>query len=461
MVSLTIRTAQQGTLQAAILGSDLVLASLPAEPVQIIHAAQALGFDVVVPASWGDELIAAGVLDELASRPPGPSILCACPNARRRIMAPGGELAPFLINTVSPPVAAARYLRAVHGSSPLLITFVGSCPGAQDESIDENLSPAQFLDLCAERGIVPVDQPRVFESTIPVDRRRHFSLPGGLPTVDAVALAQPGTDVISLDAGNVAFDIAQTIISGRVAILDTAPAVGCPCSGFVPNSDWSNGRAALLAHEPPRSATPVIDSRIDVELDLPGHGPLAPSFEENVPLSVVVGADLSRREAARPNAPQLDRVVSAEAPQPEVDLADDVYLAGAVREIESVWVDLAARSEPSSAEPASAEEEHPPQRVGATPAGAPAVRTPSGPLPRAYLMVRRGLRPSGEHTALASGSHATVRDGEGMAGNQSVEFRDEPAVAAPTPSPDDKREPRGTVDAVLDILSKAIRDVVP
>src|SRR5262245_12024153 len=98
----------------AIVGNDAVLAASPATAVQLIHACLALGFDLAVPASWGDELIATETLRQLERRVGEPAILCACPNVATRLLAAGSDLAPFLISLVAPPVAVARYLRALY-----------------------------------------------------------------------------------------------------------------------------------------------------------------------------------------------------------------------------------------------------------------------------------------------------------------------------------------------------------
>src|SRR3954452_4999807 len=70
----------------AIIGNDAVLAAAPATPVQLSHACLRRGFSVAVPASWGDELIAAEAMRKLASRDKGPAVMCVCPYARSRLL---------------------------------------------------------------------------------------------------------------------------------------------------------------------------------------------------------------------------------------------------------------------------------------------------------------------------------------------------------------------------------------
>src|SRR5689334_18226189 len=89
-----------------ILGNDAVLAARPATAVQLAHACRRAGFDAAVPASWGDELVAAESARQLRERGDGAAILCACPHVEARLLAPGPDLAPLLVPVVAPPVAA-------------------------------------------------------------------------------------------------------------------------------------------------------------------------------------------------------------------------------------------------------------------------------------------------------------------------------------------------------------------
>jgi hypothetical protein len=452
----------------------------------------ALGFELVVPASWGDELIASRVLDDLADRPPGTAIMCSCPQTRRRLLSSGSELSPFMLSTVPPPVAAARYLRATNGDRTVHATFIGSCPGADDPAITETIGPSQFLELCAARGVSLLDQPRVFESRLPTDRHRHYSLPGGLPTPEALRAVHPGAEVLSVDAGAFAVEVAQCIISGRNALLDVTAVTGCACGGLLGESNWSDGRDTLVALEPPRSAKPVLDPRVDVDLDPPGQNAPVPAYEESVPLSVVVGADLSsfgmdqlddlmtRSERAVVTDEAHDGLITDEPP---VD--SSARLPALAAELDFMWSesdseDLLAPAAPvpdqsnahvtrTRQEPVEPHDPGAHLRTG-TPTGTPSVRTPAGPLPRAYLMARRIVAASGEHRALSA---AQAGDRPSSDRTPDAGTRPDPVhVAAENAAEQPERTApaslagkqsaagRGPVDSVLDMLSKAIRDVV-
>jgi hypothetical protein len=162
-----IHHAVPSAVPIVVLGTDALLAALPATPVQLAHACIAAGFANVVPASWGDELIAAAVLRRLPQFGTGPAIQCSCPIVAHRLLTVGGDLRPVLLAFVPPPVAAARYVRTLAQPAHARITYVGSCPGAVDDSIDIRMTPASLLELLSERQISLIDQPRVFESVIP------------------------------------------------------------------------------------------------------------------------------------------------------------------------------------------------------------------------------------------------------------------------------------------------------
>src|SRR5512145_35531 len=99
-----------GPIYVAILGTDALLAARPVDAVQLSRACQSAGFDLVVPVSWGEEIIATHVGDRLASRGAATVVVSACPLVNRQVMATPMRAA--LLHTVPPPIATARYLRA-------------------------------------------------------------------------------------------------------------------------------------------------------------------------------------------------------------------------------------------------------------------------------------------------------------------------------------------------------------
>ena len=263
--------AQHGS-SIVVLGADTVLAALPATPVQLAHACRALGYDMAFPASWGDEIVASACLEQLAAFGSRPAILCACPHVTQRLTRSGTELAPYMITLAAPPVAAARYLRALYGERPVQITYAGSCPSATDPAIDVRISPEELFAAFSEHGIDPLEQPELFDSVLPPDRRRFYSEPGGAPNAERLAELDTGRTLVELrDAGpEFALDLAQRLLARQRDVIDLAPRLGCACSGVLVEGAAHGTREALTALEPPRSNGPVLDPaiRVDVALSL-------------------------------------------------------------------------------------------------------------------------------------------------------------------------------------------------
>lgn len=243
-----------------VLGTDTMLAALPASSVQVVHACRAAGYDVAIPASWGDELVADACLRELAGRGGTPAIQCSCPCVARRLTAGHGELERFLVPLDPPPIAAARYVRALYAESTVHVTYAGGCPGGANAAIDRHVAPRAFLAELAEQGISLGDQPAIFESILPPDRRRHRSLPGGVPTPEAL-LDECGRGLIEISAEAFTAELAEQLLEHRDVLIDVAPRLGCVCSGSVDAIGAGSARTVVAALEPPRSATPVVDPR--------------------------------------------------------------------------------------------------------------------------------------------------------------------------------------------------------
>lgn len=251
-----------------ILGTDTLLAALPATPVQLAHACLRAGFSNAIPASWGDELIAAAVLRRLPQFAGGPAIQCSCPIVAHRLLNVGGDLRPAMLGFVAPPVAIARYVRALSGSTPVRITYVGGCPGANDEAIDIRMRPDALLALLAERDIVIADQPRVFESILPPDRRRFRSQPGGVPTAELLRNEVDARTLVEVDGEDFVSELAQQLLTGKNVLIDAAPHLGCVCAGAVAGVAVKDARAGVVTLEPPRAMMPIVDESAAIDLDL-------------------------------------------------------------------------------------------------------------------------------------------------------------------------------------------------
>lgn len=274
---MTLAAAAPGSAQPSVpravpivvLGADALLAALPATPVQLAHACLRAGYASVIPASWGDELIAAAVLDRLARFGERPAIQCSCPFVAHRLLNVGADLRDALVPLVAPPVAVARYIRAMSKPLSTRITYVGACPGAVDESIDIRMAPAALLEMLAEREILVEEQPQIFESVIPPDRRRFRSQPGGLPAAEVLWNGPGARSVAEIEGDDLVTELAQHLLVDRNVLIDLAPRLGCVCSGASVSTKAAEARAAVMAIEPPRASAAVIDEGLSLDLDLP------------------------------------------------------------------------------------------------------------------------------------------------------------------------------------------------
>src|SRR5687768_16697244 len=249
-----------------ILGADALLASRPATAIQLWHACLAAGYDLAVPATWGDELIAAECLRAVGSHPEPVTVMCSCPLVARALGDGDADLSAHLVSLVAPPVATARYLRRVYGDRRVHLTYVGACPAAGDSAIDAWLTPAELLDRFTVNAIELNRQPQLFESVLPPDRRRHLSLPGGLPAPERAALLARPRQITEINDDDIVASIRRHLMSGTRALLDVGPRLGCACSGAVRGVVPSEAWLAVALVEPPRSAGPVMVDPVGLAL---------------------------------------------------------------------------------------------------------------------------------------------------------------------------------------------------
>jgi hypothetical protein len=248
-----------------ILGADTVLAARPATAVQLANACLAAGYSAAVPASWGDELIAAACLEAIATRGDEATVMCVCPRVVERLRRVP-SLKNSLLSFVPPPVAAARYLRARAGAAGLTITYVGDCPGAADPAIDRYATPAALMRSLARRGIVPAALPTEIDPRVERDGRRFYSLAGGVPAPNWVYADGRGPGVVQPESSDYVAEIAHHVSARDRAVIDIAPRLGCACSGAVPGEPWAAARQAVTNAEPERAVHEVLDHDVLVDV---------------------------------------------------------------------------------------------------------------------------------------------------------------------------------------------------
>jgi hypothetical protein len=254
-------------LAVLVIGTDTLIETLPARPIQLAHACGALGFDLVVPLSWGDELVAEAALRTLESRAQLQAIFCSCPLVRQRLLQAGSDLGNAMVSLVPSPVALARHLRATMGVRLGSLSFVGRCPSAVPPDYDAAYEPTEFLDLLRARGIQVQQQPDVFFDRIPPDRRRFVSLPGGCPTPEALWQRCNERMLVEMEESpDLPIELAQQMISPQPILVDAATALGCWCSGVTPSATGYSVRVAATSLEPPRSTTPIVTDAVIPEL---------------------------------------------------------------------------------------------------------------------------------------------------------------------------------------------------
>lgn len=381
----------------AMLGVDALLAARPATPVQLAHACQTAGYAAVYPATWGDELLATACMRRVSARGDDPAIFCACPHVSDALLEVGSDLARFLVPLVTPPVACARYLRALYGYNRVRITYIGACPGAHDPAIDARITPVQFFGVLSQLGIDLLAQPEVFESVLPPDRRRHRSVPGGPPTSEMLAADGDTRRLEEIIDEDWKTELAQRLLFRDRALFDVAPALGCHCAGARPGVSPAAARPSVVALEPPRASSDVIDPNVAVDVDR--TLPVLPTRVRDVAPAVVVTTsppDEAPADTASISAEPPPRPPPPQPPPPPPPAA-------------SVTTD-----------PIAVAEEEARRRKAAAPVVAraaqtvPLARTEGGQvLPRAYAARRRTPADGGATIApaapppaeLASGSH--------------------------------------------------------
>jgi diguanylate cyclase (GGDEF)-like protein len=242
----------------------------PATPEQVVNACYAAGFGVVHRGVLGDELVAKQYLDLWSEEEwglSGTTIRSTCPVIVETIKNQYPELIPYLAPVATPIEAEARYLKQMYGEdTPIVYTGVCLTEGGQD--VDAAITLAELEGIFKKRGVKVQDQP-LFFSRIPEERRRYWSIAGGLP-LELLKEEDHASRRFRKVRGLGALEgIARAVGVDRIDLgfVDILPCEGCldhPLLG--PKDELFRRRVIVGATEPPRATAPVTVEGIDIEV---------------------------------------------------------------------------------------------------------------------------------------------------------------------------------------------------
>ncbi|HXE57142.1 MAG TPA: diguanylate cyclase [Gemmatimonadales bacterium] len=284
-----------------ILGVECAAHFFPATPDQLVNACYEAGFRTVHRGVIGDELVAAAYLRLWREQAWDTLVRSTDPIVVETVRGQYPELLPYLAPVVTPPVAEARYLRAKYGSSrPIVYAGVAPPPGAGE--LDAAITFSDLEAILVERGVSVLTQPDYFVR-VPEERRRHLSVPGGMPLAILEEARYSsrrfrvvrGLDGLRALARAVAVD---RIPLGFVDVLAHDGGLGHPLLG--PREELFWRRAVVGSTEPPRSPTPVVDPEVAVDVGTS----FAPRPRPEVPSAAV--AEILKAVGTGPNGRPWD-----------------------------------------------------------------------------------------------------------------------------------------------------------
>lgn len=263
-----------------------------------------------------------------------------------------------MVQTASPPEAAARYARQVFSPRTVRITYIGACPGARNAPIDESYLPDEFVQLLLDRDIVAAEMPTVFDSILPPDRRRFLSLPGGCPTQEALWQTTEGRMLREVTQPTFAADLAQTLVWREHVIVDVAPSLGCACAGGYSRLGVRCGRVAVMAVEPPRARHPVVEFQPEFTAPVVEPHPESTNGALAEPSAIPGnGAGTSSAEhTVEPSALSARRTGSrdrSDLPLPRAYMAKRRHVGAGARQRPRATPAQSAQPEPTTREPAT------------------------------------------------------------------------------------------------------------
>jgi signal transduction histidine kinase/iron only hydrogenase large subunit-like protein len=196
-------------------GASVAACIAPSFPVEfqaefdfrvLVGMVEALGFDYVTEVAFGADLVADRYREELILNKGRQYIATTCPAIVGFVERFQPELVPFLSPIVSPMVAMARVLRAMHGPD-LKVVFIGPCIAKKAEARDPDvvggpdavITFPELRELFERTGVTPANcEPRDFDPPQP-RRGSLFPISHGLLQAADIQEDFMTNDVVATD----------------------------------------------------------------------------------------------------------------------------------------------------------------------------------------------------------------------------------------------------------------------
>jgi len=261
-----VRELLVGGRALLVLSPEAVVHFHPFTMEQLVNAAFAVGFAGVHHGIMGEELVAEEYL-RLWDQPRWRTLIrSTCPVLVAKVRKDYPELVPYLAPVATPTEAEAGYLRKAYPGAP--IVHAGVCLGDAGDVADASLTFDELAGLFTDDGVDLAAQPS-YHRRIPGERRRHVSTPGGMPLPVLLEERQASRRFRKF-RGLAALDVIQQAVVNDdidLGLVDILPCEGCldhPLLG--PREELFWRRQVAAAAEPPRSALPVVDPEISVDV---------------------------------------------------------------------------------------------------------------------------------------------------------------------------------------------------
>jgi diguanylate cyclase (GGDEF)-like protein len=262
---------------ALILSVESAVYFYPSTPEQVVNACYAAGFRTVHRGVLGDELVAREYLALWGDDGWGTMIRSTCPVIVETVRAQYPELIPYLAPVATPIAAEARYLKGLYGAATPIV-YAGVCITEGGPDVDAAITFEELAGLFRRRGIDVAAQPEYF-SRVPEERRRHWSMAGGLPLDVLLEETQASRRFRKVRGLGNLEAIARAVAVDRLDLgfVDILPCEGCldhPLLG--PRDELFRRREIVGATEPARARLPVVEEavarRVRVGESFPVHG---------------------------------------------------------------------------------------------------------------------------------------------------------------------------------------------